>query len=141
MSPAVVQRLPMVGLAPRSREVQTAPQAESNRVQTLDIEAAVERGRLAAGLTHGQMCAYMSDEDGKPLDQSLWTRMRRDGNLPIKRMRNLPIAFWHGFVGALGEAADMQCSHADIADIAVMRVAVAFEAVADAFRHMQRRTA
>jgi hypothetical protein len=136
---AVARHLPMVGLAPRSKEVQTAQVAESNAVQSLDCEAVIERARALAGLTHGQLCAYMADEKGKPLDQSLWTRMRREGNLPIDRMSRTPPVFWTAFVVGLAESAGLHVSHTDIADIAIARTADAFAAVAEAFRHMQRR--
>ncbi len=109
----------MVPAESASTEVQTNDSAESNQVQTLDLEAVIEKARAAVGLTHGQLCAYMADEDGKPLDQSLWTRMRRDGNLPVKRMRKLPLAFWQHFVIGLAEPAGVQVSHADIETLAV----------------------
>jgi len=123
---------------PASTEVQTDPGDGSIGVHSLDVDALVCSALRAADLSHGQGCAYMADEDGKPLDPSLWTRMRRDGNLPIGRMRKLPIAFWRHFIVGLAEAAEMNVSNADIADIAVQRVATAFEAVADAFRHMRK---
>lgn len=109
----------MVGAAVGSTEVQTDDSQASNGVQSLDLDAVIERARLAVGLTHGQLCAYMADEDGKPLDQSLWTRMRRDGNLPVKRMRKLPLAFWQHFVIGLAEPAGVQVTHADIETLAV----------------------
>lgn len=128
----------MLGAVPPSKEVQTAPAASSNPVQTLDFEAWVDGARVACGLTHGQLCAYMADEDGKPLDQSQWTRMRKDGLWPVKRMRNLPPLFWRHIAIELATACGLRVSHADIADIAYERTAVAFEAVAEAFRHMRR---
>lgn len=133
----------IVAVAARSTEVQTVREPESTRVQTSDFdhEAVIERARALAGLTHGQLCAYMADEDGKALDQSLWTRMRRDGNLPIKRMRKCPDVFWRAFIVGLAESAGMTVSHDDIADLAVMRTADAFEAAAQAFRMMPRRRA
>ncbi len=138
MSPAVVQHLPMIGAVPPSRPVQTAQNEPSNRVQSLDFEGWVEGARLACGLTHGQMCAFMCDDDGKPLDQSQWTRMRRDGIWPVARMQKLPPLFWQHIAIELATACGLRVSHADIADVAYERTAVAFEAVAEAFRHMRR---
>jgi hypothetical protein len=109
----------MVASAEASMEVQSDTPDPSNQVQTLDLEAVIEKARMAVGLTHGQLCAYMADDDGKPLDQSLWTRMRRDGNLPVKRMRKLPLAFWRHFVIGLAEPAGVQVTHADIETLAV----------------------
>src|SRR5690242_2884534 len=95
---AVAAHLPIVGLVPPSKPVQTAATPGSNQVQGVDFEAAIERARSLAGLTHGQLCAYMADENGKPLDQSLWTRMRKEGNLPVLRMAKTPPVFWRAFL-------------------------------------------
>lgn len=132
----------MVGHEPASVEVQTAsvhPFQASPLVQALNLVQLIDGALDASGLTHEGACELMVDEDGKPLDPSQWNRMRRTGNLPIGRMRNLPIAFWWSFISGLAEPAQMNCSHADMADLAVMKVALAMEEVAHAFRSMRRR--
>lgn len=132
----------MVPAGPGSGEVQTAsvhPFQASPLVQALNLVRLIDDSLDRAGLTHERACELMVDEDGKPLDPSQWNRMRRTGNLPIGRMRNLPIAFWWAFVAGLGEPAQMHCSHADMADLAVMKVALAMEEVAHAFRSIRRR--
>jgi hypothetical protein len=131
----------MVPAGPASTEVQTAAEPASIGVHSPDFdhEAAIERGRALAGLTHQQLCAYMADADGKPLDPSLWKRMRESGNLPISRMQKCPPVFWCSFIAEMATAAGMAVAHEDIADIAVRRTADAFEAAAQAFRLMPRR--
>ncbi len=126
---ALNRHLPIIGAVPPSTRVQTAPEAQSNPVQTLDYDAAICDALREAGLTHGQACAYMCDEDGKPLDQSQWTRMRKDGIWPMKRMRNLPLAFWQALLPRISEPAGLAVTHEDLADIALKQTAVAIDAL------------
>lgn len=133
--------LPMIGAVPPSKEVQHAGNQDSNGLQTLDLDALICEALRHAGLTHGQACAHMANDKGKAYDQSQWTKARATGDLPLGRMLGLPPVFWRHFIVGLAEAAEMHVSHAEMADIAVMKAATAFEAVADAFRHMQRRRA
>lgn len=112
----------MVPPAPASVEVQNAtsdPVRGSSGVQALDWDALICSGLAAADLTHEQACELMVDDDGKPLDPSLWNRMRRRGNLPLTRMWKLPLAFRQHFVFGLAEATGVQVSHADIETLAV----------------------
>jgi hypothetical protein len=134
-----------VGSSPLSTELQTAPERLSNATKSMEsvgLDALICGALRAADISHGQACAHIGNGKGGAYDQSQWTAARASGNLPFGRMlAGLPVDFWRHFIIGLAEGAELHVSHADIADIAVQRVAVAFEAVADAFRHMQRRSA
>jgi hypothetical protein len=105
-------------------EVQPAEIAASNGVQSLDLEGLILDSLVAARLDHGQACACMADEDGKPLDQSQWKRMRASGNLPLGRMRQLPLAFWQCFIPVLARAAGLCVVRAEDVAQFVIRVNV-----------------
>jgi len=130
--------MPIVGAVPPSKPVQSVQNPPSNALQSLDLDALLCESVRAANLTHGQVCAHIGNGKGGAYDQSQWTKARATGDLPLGRMLSLPPAFWCHFIVGLSEAAGLHVSHADMADIAVARVAVAFEAVAEAFRHMRR---
>lgn len=116
--------MPIVALVAGSTEVQTASEGGSNPVQSLDIDtdAIICAALRVGGLTHGQACAYMADDDGKPLDMSQWTRMRRDGNLPMKRMQKLPPVVRAEFARLYGEAVGVSMSHRALVDRLLIKV-------------------
>lgn len=128
-----------VPLVPLSTEVKVTSESLPNDLQSLDIDNLICSALRHAGLTHGQACAYIGNGKGKAYDQSQWTVARETGNLPLGRMlANLPPAFTVHLIIGLADAAGLHVSHADIADVAIARVAEAFDAVAAAFRHMRR---
>lgn len=132
----------MVAPARPSMEVQTAtvdPLRPSRQVQAVNWDALIFTGLDACGLTHTKACELMVDDDGKPLDPSLWNRMRRDGNLPFGRMRHLPLMFWWHFGIGIGEAAGLDISHASIGDVAVGKTQSALHALADLLPVLMRR--
>lgn len=129
--------MPIVGVVPPSKEVQSEQESLSNALQSL--ESWLETARTASGLTHGQVCAHITNGKGNAYDQSQWTKARATGDLPLGRMlAGLPDVFWRTFAISLATAYGLKVSHADIADVAIERTAIAFEAAAEAFRHMRR---
>lgn len=135
---AVAAHLPMVGLVPSSKPVQSDVEALSNALQTLDSWLC--EATRAAGMTHGQVCAHITNGKGGAYDQSQWTKARATGDLPLGRMlAGLPPEFWRPFAIALAAHCGLHVSHQDIADVAYERTAIAFEALAESFRHMRRR--
>lgn len=141
MSPAALVRsqhdLPMVGLTPPSKEVQGSPEALSNALQML--ESWLLGAAQASGLNQGQVCAHIGNGKGGGYDQSQWTKARATGDVPLGRMlAGLPDAYLDALAIAFARSRGLHVSHADLADQAVARVAIAFEAVAEAFRHMRR---
>ncbi len=134
---ALNHRLPMVGLCPPSKEVQSAPEALSNALQML--ESWLQEAARAADLTQGQVCAHIGNGKGGTYDQSQWTKARATGDLPLGRMlAGLPDVYLRTFAIAFATSCGLTVSHADIADVAIERTAVAFQAAADAFRAMRR---
>jgi hypothetical protein len=129
--------LPIVGLCPPSKEVQSESDALQNALQIL--ESWLQEAKRAAGLNEGQVCAHIGNGKGGEYDQSQWTAARKTGNLPIGRMlAGCPDVYLDTLAICFAKSRGLHVSHADLADQAVARVAIAFEAVAEAFRHMRR---
>lgn len=103
------------------------------------LESWHQDAKTAAGLNEGQVCAYIGNGRGGEYDPSQWTAARKSGNLPFGRMlAGLPDVYLRTFAIGLALHCGLSVSHADIADVALERTAVAFEAAAEAFRHMRR---
>jgi hypothetical protein len=131
------RQIPMVGARPLSTEVQTGPESLSSALQML--ESWHQDARRAACLTEGQVCAHIGNGKGGTYDPSQWNEARKAGNWPIGRMlAGCPDAYLDSLAIDFARSRGMHVSHSDLADQAVARVAIAFEAVAEAFRHMRR---
>ncbi len=137
MSPATAQHLPMVGLVPPSKEVKSESESLSKALQLL--ESWHQEALRAAGLNEGQLCAHIGNGKGGAYDQSQWTAARKTGNWPFGRqLAGCPDAYLDSLAISFARSRGLHVSHSDLADQAVARVAIAFEAVAEAFRHMRR---
>lgn len=129
--------LPMIGLCPSSKEVKGEAEALSNALQLL--ESWHQEALRAAGLNEGQLCAHIGNGKGGAYDQSQWTAARKSGNWPLGRqLAGCPDVYLDTLAICFAKSRGLHVSHADIADVAIERTAIAFEAVAEAFRHMRR---
>jgi hypothetical protein len=100
---------------------------------TVDVSSALSLALSRSGLTHKQACAYME------IDTGLWSRqIGGDGHISFQRLLRLPVAFWREFLPLLAEPAGLAVSHEDIADLALMQAAVAFEALARGVAQLRR---
>ena len=137
MSPAAQLHMPIIGAVPPSKEVKSESEALSNVLQML--ESWLQEAKRAANLNEGQVCAHIGNGKGAEYDQSQWSTARKTGNLPLGRMlAGLPDVYLDTLAICFAKSRGLHVSHADIADVAIERTAIAFEAVAEAFRHMRR---
>lgn len=105
-----------------STEVQTAPDAASTNLNSIDLVSAISQALSRAGLNHKQACAWME------IDPGLWSRqLQGDGHVSFQRLLKLPVAFWVEFVPLLAEPIGLAVSNEDIADRAVMQSVFALE--------------
>jgi hypothetical protein len=132
MSPATVQHLPMIGLTPRSTPVDSAENATSSDINSLDLAGAIGQALSRAGLNNKQACAWME------MDPGMWSRqLQGDGHISFQRLLKLPIQFWTEFIPLLAEPIGLSVAHEDIADRALMQTAFALEQLTRAVVQMR----
>lgn len=117
--------LPMMGLTPHTTPHQTAGKAPTSVYQsTVDLAVAIPLAANRAGLSLGQVAAYM-EMDASNLSKVL----RGNGHVSLQRLLLLPVEFWREFLPMLAEPAGLAVSHEDLADIALKQTAVAIDAL------------
>jgi hypothetical protein len=118
----VVRHVPMVAVAQPSTEVDSAENAASIAVNSIDLGVAISQALSRAGLNNKQACAWME------IDPGLWSRqLQGDGHVSFQRLLKLPIIFWTEFIPLLGEPIGLSVSAEDPADRAMLQAAVAVE--------------
>ncbi len=125
MSPAVVQHLPMVGLAPRSSEVNRPENQGSVAVST---SVGCLTPDLSAAVSQALACIRMSDKEAAAImgiDPGRWSRQKAgvDGHyIQLDRLARLPQAFHVEFARIYGAMVGLTVAHDTIADLMVTRV-------------------
>jgi hypothetical protein len=123
----------IVGVSPRSMEVDPAETTTTIAVNSIDLAVAISQALQRAGLNNKQACAWMDIAPG------LWSRqLQGDGHISFQRLLKLPIDFWSEFVPLLAEPIGLAVTHEDIADRALMQAAFALEELTRSVVQMRR---
>lgn len=132
MSTAVVQHLPIVGLTPSAKEVNTAEIRPAIACNSIELAAAINQALTRAGMNNKQAAAWMEIDPGQ------WSRqLQGEGHISFQRLLKLPIKFWTEFVPLLAEPIGLNCSHEDIADRALLQAAATIEQLTRAVVQMR----
>jgi hypothetical protein len=107
-----------------STEVKGHGDQASTDVNSVDVGMTIAMALSRCGLSHKQACAYME------IDPGLWSRqLSGDGHVSFQRLLKLPVTFWRQFLPLIAEPAGLAVSHHDMADLALLQAAVAFDAL------------
>jgi hypothetical protein len=114
----------MVAPAPTTTPHQNDAEASTSAYHSpVDLEVAVPLAAARAGLTLGQLAAYM-EMDASNLSKVL----RGNGHLSLQRLLKAPFAFWREFLPLIADPVGLTVAHEEIADIALKRFGAAVEA-------------